>query len=224
MVALFLCAENFCKGTSFSNTCKLFFHFFSLFVLCFLFLADIQVFLFAIQDNDAAGEDEEVVGQAVEVAEDDIVDLYLAGECDDTTLGAAADGTGNMALGAREVATGDDKILQLRQLVHDKVDLAFEHLDFFLGKLGEAGIDVLVLGGQKGLEGEEVVLDSLQFVVVAALEGTNHFGEEANVRVEFVDGAVGLYAMVVFIHAAAAHEGGGATVAGFGVDHVTVKV
>ena len=56
------------------------------------------------------------------------------------------------------------------------------------------------------------------------MEGTNHFGEEANVRVEFVDGAVGLYAMVVFIHAAAAHEGGGATVAGFGVDHVTVKV
>ena len=135
--------KNFCKSTSFLDTDKYFFY-----------LVDIQFFLFPIEYDGSSGEDKQIVGKTVEIAEEGVVDFGFSGECDDTAFCTTADGTSNVALGADEVAAGNDEVVKLGELVCDGVDLSFKHLYFLFGELGETGVDGFILGGQKSLEGE----------------------------------------------------------------------
>jgi len=99
------------------------------------------------------------------------------------------------------------------------------------GHLGRAHaehalVERLARGGQLAPQVEELVLDAAQdlvepTVLLAALELRRVEGaREADDRVQLVDGAVGLDPRRVLGHAAPAHEGGLAAVAGARVDTV----
>jgi hypothetical protein len=170
---------------------------------------------------DDAGHGEEEVREAVDVAEQGAGDRFDVGEGDDAALGAAADGAGEVELGGGGVTAGEDEELERRQLFIEGVDPAFEGCDIVIG---DAGADVLaalkalfdVGGGEFAAEIEEVGLDDGEPAseVVVFEDG----GGDAEERVEFIDGAVGLDADVVFGDARSTEEAGLSFVAGAGVD------
>lgn len=96
------------------------------------------------------------------------------------------------------------------------VDVLFEEGDFGGADAFDfGGVFGIVGGGEVGTESEELALElceKLMQVGVAAI-GIG----QAEVAVEFVDGAVGFDAQVIFGYAAAVEQGGLAAVSGFGV-------
>ena len=64
---------------------------------------------------DVAGEDEEVVAEAVDVGGDCGVDVCAGvGEGEDVALGTAADGAGYVGVGRSYRSSGEDELTQLR--------------------------------------------------------------------------------------------------------------
>jgi hypothetical protein len=76
-----------------------------------------------------AGHDEEVVGEAVQVADDVGPQRLGGGQADGEALGAAADGTGEVEVGGDQAAAGEDEAAQLGEGLVPGVDLALEGLD-----------------------------------------------------------------------------------------------
>ena len=171
-----------------------------------------------LREHEMAREDEEVVGQAVDVARQQAVHLGLLGQLHDAALGAAADGACHMALGRSHVAAGNDKTAERGQRCLQGVDAVLHIGHSGVGQLGQRERH-LFLGSEKGLHDKEVALHLLEQAVLGAVGVLNHFGQEADVRVELIHGAIGLHTGVELGHTGASHQRGGAFVAGLGVYH-----
>lgn len=107
---------------------------------------------------DVAGEDEEVVAEAVDVGEDYGVDVGSGvGEGEDVAFGASADCAGDVGVGGSDRAAGEYELAELRDHGVEEVDLVFEVAErgegdggFRVGGLGFGGVviaGVLVAGG-----------------------------------------------------------------------------
>ena len=122
-----------------------------------------------------------------------------------------------MRLGRGAVATGQHEGVQAGQLAVDAVDGRLDALD---GLGCDAALDPEVglggVGGQIGADGEEFVLHEAERVERLGIVRLGH--EQADVRIELVDGAIGFEPRMGLGHAKAAHECGGAFVATAGVD------
>ena len=76
-----------------------------------------------------AGEDEEEVGEAVEVDEALVADRLVPAEGGDEPLGPAADGAGLVEVGADEAAAGEDERRELGEAGVQVVDRRLEEGD-----------------------------------------------------------------------------------------------
>lgn len=163
------------------------------------------------------GQDEEVVGEAVDVFEERGADVVFAGERHYEPFGAAAYRAGHMGLGGGDGAAGQDECVRLGDLGVEGVYAFLEVFDVFGGEPGGFGPGVRGrLGGQVCADVEEFVL----YVPQLGLHGCGGVGqgeEQPEVAGEFVYGAVCFETDVVFACAYASHEGCGAGVAGAGV-------
>lgn len=125
-------------------------------------------------------------------------------------LGAAADGARDVAKCRWPVAARQDEFLERRQFVVEVVERGFETFD--------------VLGGNRyvtrqaefAAEVEEFVLDGRERLAHIIRQVLRE--QHAERAVEFIERAVGFDAQVVFRHARAIAESGGAGVAGAGVN------
>ncbi len=184
----------------------------------FLFLVrEPQNFGFLCIDVLLAGQGEEQVGEAVDVGGDTAVDGAFGCDAQDAALGTAADGAADVGLACGLGSAGKDKGAKRWQLAVDEVDGVFQLLDHLVGhdaataQFGRCGV-----GGEVGAYDEEHVLDVGEECAVGV--AVHHAGEQADVAVQFVDGAVGFEAVAAFADALSAHERGLAGIAGAGVE------
>lgn len=88
-------------------------------------------FVFALLTQQGAGDDEQQVGEPVEVDAAGRVEGRLTVEMDQPPFGAAADGAGQMGGRGAAVATGQHEVAQRRQGVVQHALGLFEHGDIF---------------------------------------------------------------------------------------------
>ena len=98
-----------------------------------------EEFLHACQVVEVAREDEEVVAEAVEVAEHEVVDFLLCVEAEYHSFGAAADGAGQVGVGAEGGAAGQHEGAGRRGGGVEGVDPALALGDVGLGEAEEPG-------------------------------------------------------------------------------------
>ena len=166
----------------------------------------------------AAGKEEEVVGEAVDVFEDFFGDGVLAVEGPEAAFGAAADGPGQLQPCGQRSAAGQQEMQSrtgvLAQCIHR--GLACGH------KVFGQGIGVLVAFGRRGRHeahhGHQVFLDVVEDGVERGAGA--HRADDADLAVEFVEVAVGFDTDVVFGHPGTAVDTGGPGVARPGIDSV----
>lgn len=116
-------------------------------------------FLHACQVVEVAREDEEVVAEAVEVAEHEVVDFLLCVEAEYHSFGAAADGAGQVGVGAEGGAAGQHEGAGRRGGGVESVDPALALGDVGLGEAEEPGGGLgRGVGGQVGAYVEQDVL------------------------------------------------------------------
>lgn len=189
-----------CKVTAFISISKLFGGFCR--ALCAIIALFNTCFGFPVCVGDAgqvvevACEDEQVVGQTVDVLDDEGVDGSGGGEGDDASFGTAGDGAGHLGVAGGFGALGEDEAVLAREACFHEVDFFLKHEDVFFAE--GLGLPLAVFfGGEGGADVEEAVLDGG--------EGEDDLGvgnvrgdDEAEVGVEFVDGAVGFEACAVF--------------------------
>ena len=102
------------------------------------------------------------------------------------------------------------------------IDFAFELGDFSIVDARLFGMDIFGQSGEDGTEVEEFVLDTLEDDGERG-NGRQGFGGDAggaDEGVEFVDGAVGFYAEIIFGNALATDQSGIAGITGAGIDAV----
>ena len=102
------------------------------------------------------------------------------------------------------------------------IDFAFELGDFSIGDARLFGMDIFGQSGKDGAEVEEFVLDAFEDDCERG-NGREGFGGDAggaDEGVEFVDGAVGFDAEVIFGNALAADQSGVAGITGASIDAV----
>lgn len=151
-----------------------------------------------------AGQYEKIIAEPVDVAYDGGIDISCARERYDAPFGAPGHSARYVGVCRVGVAAGKDKAVVARVCGIEDVDVVFEGIDSALRQ--RCGLPCAVgLGGENGAYVEKGVLDALQGVAGAFGEGVGG-GEETEVRVEFVDGAVGFKARVVFGDASASDE------------------
>ena len=126
-----------------------------------------------------------------------------------------------MELSGGGIAAGEDEALERLDFFIEGVDPTLECGDVFVGDAGADGLVALdalldVGGGEFAADVEEVGLDDGEPAREVFVFG--YGGGDAEERVEFVDGAVGLDADVVFGDARSTEEAGLSIVAGAGVD------
>src|SRR5262249_1306083 len=144
------------------------------------------------------------------------VDRLLPGERHDFALGPPAYRPGQVRPGRGRLAAGEDEALQWLQARVEAVDGGLQARDL-CGRDAKTPLRFLVARGghaQVGADVEQVVLDAAQQVRLGGLQGQ----EQAEQRVQLVDGAVSGDAWVVLGDAGAVAEAGVAAVAGFGVN------
>ena len=170
-----------------------------------------QHFALAIGAGQHPGQDEQQVGQPVEVADRFRPHGVVAGQGDRLALGPAHDGAGQVATRGGLASRRQDEVLQRRQIVVVMVQLPLQRLDIVAGDGGmardaqlAAQVEQLVLHG--GQQGADVV------------RHTGHGQQHADGRIGFVHRAVGGHARGVLAHARAVAQPGAAVVAGAGVD------
>lgn len=171
---------------------------------------------------DPTAPDEEGVAQTVEIADGFFGDAFGAGESDEKTFGTATDGAADVKVGVEAAATGEDERTQGSEDGVGLIDFVFELGDLGVGDARLFGMNVFGQSGEDGAEVEEFVLNTFEDDGEGRDGGKRFCGNAggADEGVEFIDGAVGFDAEVVFGDALAAHEGGVAGVAGAGVDAV----
>lgn len=114
---------------------------------------------------DVAGEDEEVVAEAVDVGEDYGVDVGSGvGEGEDVAFGASADCAGDVGVGGSDRTAGEYELAELRDHRVEEVDLVFE--------VAERG------GGDGGFRGGGLVVGGVVIVGVLVAGGGGEVGSD----------------------------------------------
>lgn len=159
-------------------------------------------------------EDEEEIPEAVEVFNgvDRDPRVWRGTELDDTPLGAAADGAGHMHRRGQRCPGGENEGLQLGEGLIVPVDRLLEGLDMGRGD----PLGGIPRRGELGPELEEVALDPPQEVVDRPAPGEG--ADEAEVAVEFVDGAESLDPEMILPDPRAPEQACFAGIAGLRVD------
>ena len=150
--------------------------------------------------------------------------LALMGlEFNDQAFGAAADGAGEMEMGCRHVAAGQDEGAQGGEVLIEIINLAFQavHLLWqnpqgfvgqFLARVGHAEI---------GAEIKKFVLNAGQHgVELGEGFGVGMEPDNSQNRIGFIHGAIGLNAEMGLGNAGSRTQGRVALVAGAGIDAV----
>jgi muramoyltetrapeptide carboxypeptidase len=171
-----------------------------------------------------ARQDEEQVGQAVEVDDDGRVDVLLASEFDDASFGAAADRASDVQRRAAGGPAGQDERAQLRQAGLGVIDPVLEFRDPCDGQGRKLRRRPALrhVRRQVRTNGEEVRLHGGQIGADARLRHGRV--DPAEHRVQFVHRAVCLDARMRLRHAAAPEQAGVAAVAGTCVDALRHQV
>ena len=137
----------------------------------------------------------------------------------DASFGPSAYGAAHMGLGRGGGSSRQDEVAQRGQGVVEPVDALFESCHLFgVDAAGFAQGGVGGIGGEVRADGEESVLDVEQQVGVVGHIVGQEGAQQPDVGVQFVDGAVGFEANVLFGYAFSAYERGLSVVAGAGVD------
>ena len=137
----------------------------------------------------------------------------------DAPFGASAHGAAHMGLGRCGGAAGEYEVAQRGEGGVELVDAAFE--SFYLFGVDAAGFaqgGVGGIGGEVRADGEETVLYVEEQVGVVGYMVGQEGAQQSDVGIQFVDGAVGFEAQVLFGYAFSAYERGLAVVAGAGVE------
>ena len=164
-----------------------------------------------------AREDEQIVGQAVDVGQQLGGDFCLGGQRQDAAFGAAADGAADVAQGGPAASARQHEGAERGQEAVQAVYLGFQrlHLRRLHHRSRPQGRPRGVRG-QLRADGKERVLHAPEGGGVAFVRRVG--GQQAEAGVQFVHRAVGFQADVGFGDALAAHQRGGAGVAGTGVE------
>jgi len=138
---------------------------------------------------------------------------------DDPTLGAAANGAGDMKNGALLTSAGNDEGLQRLQLLVALIDGVLQcfYPPIVDVRLGEMVVHFVEIGrGEESANTEEIALDGDENFIDSGerLNGARHPED----GVELIDIAVSLDPGVILLNAAAAEEAGVAGIAGFCVN------
>lgn len=154
-----------------------------------------------------ASEDEEEVGEAVDIGYYKWTDVFLVGEGEDSAFGTAAYGAAYVCVGRFGRSAGQDELVDFGHTAVEGVDCA---LYFFLVGGGESewlGLGVGGSGscGEVAAYVEEGVLNFEQ-QCCDLFWGYGECGQEAQVCRKFVDGAVGFYSATIFLYALTANE------------------
>src|SRR5581483_928047 len=174
-----------------------------------LVLAPVDVFASRVAIDHAA-QDEQQIGEAVEVALPERGHLFRAGEAHHPALRAAAHGACDMAQRRGARSAGQDELFQRRQLCVEAVEQLFQAQDV---RLADAAV---TRNAELAPEVEEFVLDVGQAV---AHRVRQRLGEQhADRAVQLVDRADRLDARAVLDHARSVAETGGAGVPGARID------
>ena len=113
-----------------------------------------------------AGDDEQGIGQAVEVGEHVLADRLDAGQGDDVALSAPADGAGHVQVRRTDGATRQEEVRQGPDHLIELVDQRLELLDVARFDRGDARPARVIRGpAQVRPEIEELVLDDPKLIV-----------------------------------------------------------
>ena len=121
-----------------------------------------------------AGQREEQVGEPVEIDEEELRHRFLRGEVHDLSLGAAADGAGEVQRGGLRGAGGQHERRERRQFAVGGIDDALELGDPVGGeaRLLQRLPDLVGIGrGEVAADGEEVALDGLEQRILEVASG-----------------------------------------------------
>jgi len=161
------------------------------------------------------GEEEEPVGEAVEVdgdvleARGGVVGFGRAEEGGEGAFDAAADGAGDVREGGGGLAALDDEAAQGRE-----GGFEFEYPGVEAGGVeGLAAVEVESRGLEDGADGEEFALDGGDAFALGFVSRGDEGGDDAEAGAEFVEFAAGDDARVVLPGAGAGDEKGLAVVA-----------
>jgi hypothetical protein len=136
-------------------------------------------------------EDEEKVGKAVEVFEDDVADVFVGGEGDGDALRTPTNSAGVVKDCGRAAAAGENEIFQGIEKGLDGIDMTFEEVDGTCIETLEILMAYFKGGGEIRANSEELILDLLQdrINLVSNVEGP----ADSDDAIKLVDGAVGFY-------------------------------
>ena len=164
-----------------------------------------------------ARKDEQIVGQAVDVGQQLGSDFGLGGQRQDAAFGAAANGAADVAQGGPAASARQHEGAERGQEAVQAVYLVFQrlHLRRLHHRSRPQGRPRGVCG-QLRADGKERVLHAPEGGGVAFVRRVG--GQQAEAGVQFVHRAVGFQADVGLRHALAAHQRGGAGIAGTGVE------
>src|SRR5918999_3175396 len=162
-----------------------------------------------------AGEDEEEVGQSVQVDQDQRIDVDLPGGGEGIALGAAAGRARDVQPGRGLGAAGKDEALELGEVGVEAVAVALEVRDLLVGD-SQAPVTDAVRDGEVGADVEELVLHAFERSPEVVGDLSRH--RMPDVRVQFVDGAEGADAAIELGDTTTVAEARLATVASARVD------
>jgi hypothetical protein len=149
-----------------------------------------------------AGEDEEEVGEPVQVHDRQPVDDVDARRADRLALRAAADGARHVEPGRSPGPPGQDETPELGEVGVEAVTVGLESVDLRLGHAQP--VLPLERDGEVGAEVEKLVLDAFEHVADPRRAPGGE--DDADRGVELVDGAVGCDPLVQLGHPRAVAE------------------
>src|SRR5690348_14595355 len=167
--------------------------------------------LLAAMAADPAREDEEQVGETVQVGERPFADVLLPHETEHVALGAPADRTGDVEKRAHRPAARKDERLERCQVLLAAVERLLEGLHLGGADPEHPRLECVGRGRELAPEIEELVLEMAQDVVelaglLRARRGPVHRAHDADGGVQLVDGAVRVDARAILRDPQAADE------------------
>jgi hypothetical protein len=174
-----------------------------------------------------AGHDEEQIGEAIDISNQDRVDRRV--QCYHTPLCAAAYGPCNVQRRAGSYPAGENEMRQRRQIGFESIDELLEALDVGVmkGRLRDAGRNLVTRIGEPGAQRKQIALDLDECVgdvsECGAVRTRAQRGDrKTEARVELVDFAVRVHPGIAFRDAGAAEKGCVTGIAGARVDFHSV--
>lgn len=160
----------------------------------------------AAKNVDPSGEDEEQIGESIEIHNGIGADRFRERKADDVAFGPSANSSGEMHERSRLVTAGEDEIPERLQMPVNLIDVLFEAMGITRLDSLNGGGDDIGRSRKVGAESKQVGLDFGENLVDFA--GSVKRSADTNDAVQFIDGSVGFDADIGFGNVAPAKKRG----------------